>query len=433
MNDRVTPSKGVTDYYIDKTQGPICSIACGAGTVYRNYSINNASDHPINGQINNASGLQEILGNKFIVKNGYTINNSEMPEKFKSIIINQREELLENLRIGIHKKVGITYTRGNGIPNNHYKYVGNEGKMVTQVFCSAMSFQNARKFKKSWLDLAGIILEATYEATIRSAYLRSIDTEPEPEMESTNKNKVYLTLVGGGVFLNEDIAIFNAIKKAIKIAQTENLGLDIILVDYEGKFKKYLSQWRDNLFREPIIFSSSDTQSIIKCKLKEVPIEIDNELFCNVYGLAKNGDFEEIFIKFNSDLRNFINYIPRESTSGYGFLAQAIFWVNISAILKLILDYNCSVCLPLKQRTIQEVKFVDINSTDEWDQAILQILANRLTHERKTHERETHERETHERFNRNEANQKIKELFQNISFLKNKYLKYKNKYLNYHP
>ena len=32
-----TPEMGVTGYVNDRTQGPCCAIACGAGTVYRNY------------------------------------------------------------------------------------------------------------------------------------------------------------------------------------------------------------------------------------------------------------------------------------------------------------------------------------------------------------------------------------------------------------
>jgi len=36
----VTPEKGITDYILDKTQGPACALACPAATVFRNYMIN---------------------------------------------------------------------------------------------------------------------------------------------------------------------------------------------------------------------------------------------------------------------------------------------------------------------------------------------------------------------------------------------------------
>ena len=37
VGPNVTPEDGITGYVHDKTQGPACSIACGAGTAYRNY------------------------------------------------------------------------------------------------------------------------------------------------------------------------------------------------------------------------------------------------------------------------------------------------------------------------------------------------------------------------------------------------------------
>jgi len=35
----VNPEQGVSGYQFDKTQGPACAIACGAGTIYRNYFV----------------------------------------------------------------------------------------------------------------------------------------------------------------------------------------------------------------------------------------------------------------------------------------------------------------------------------------------------------------------------------------------------------
>ena len=35
----VTPERGVDGYEHDHTQGPACAIACGAGTIYRNYFV----------------------------------------------------------------------------------------------------------------------------------------------------------------------------------------------------------------------------------------------------------------------------------------------------------------------------------------------------------------------------------------------------------
>ena len=37
MGPDVTPEDGITGYFRDRTQGPACSIACGAATAFRNY------------------------------------------------------------------------------------------------------------------------------------------------------------------------------------------------------------------------------------------------------------------------------------------------------------------------------------------------------------------------------------------------------------
>jgi len=35
----ISPEQGVDRYENDFTQGPACAIACGAGTIYRNYFV----------------------------------------------------------------------------------------------------------------------------------------------------------------------------------------------------------------------------------------------------------------------------------------------------------------------------------------------------------------------------------------------------------
>jgi hypothetical protein len=37
ISPNITPEHGISGYQHDRTQGPACSIACGAGTAYRNY------------------------------------------------------------------------------------------------------------------------------------------------------------------------------------------------------------------------------------------------------------------------------------------------------------------------------------------------------------------------------------------------------------
>lgn len=83
----VTPDDGVTRYRDDKTQGPACAIAAGAGTIYRNYFV------PVGGECGQTrkrqlDGLAEVgvaLGHAlgrpvdalWTMRNGYALCSSE--------------------------------------------------------------------------------------------------------------------------------------------------------------------------------------------------------------------------------------------------------------------------------------------------------------------------------------------------------------------
>lgn len=53
VSPKITPENGVDRYEHDHTQGPACAIACGAGTIYRNYfvEVNNQIGQSSNNQI----------------------------------------------------------------------------------------------------------------------------------------------------------------------------------------------------------------------------------------------------------------------------------------------------------------------------------------------------------------------------------------------
>ncbi|MEL7121705.1 MAG: hypothetical protein AAFO07_19810, partial [Bacteroidota bacterium] len=52
IKPNVSPEEGIGIYEYDRTQGPACAIACGAGTVYRNYFVE------VKGQIGQTSAYQ---------------------------------------------------------------------------------------------------------------------------------------------------------------------------------------------------------------------------------------------------------------------------------------------------------------------------------------------------------------------------------------
>jgi O-acetyl-ADP-ribose deacetylase (regulator of RNase III) len=66
-----------------------------------------------------------------------------------------------------------------------------------------------------------MVLEATYEATFLTAVRK---------LKTAGNKKLFLTLVGGGVFGNPDNWLYDAILYNLK--KFKNSGLDIIFVSY---------------------------------------------------------------------------------------------------------------------------------------------------------------------------------------------------------
>lgn len=230
-NPHRTPEDGVGIYEFDATQGPACAIACGAGTIYRNYFVN------INGQVGQTSTNQidclkemgnELENDKFHhwqMLNGYAfatrLGLERISKQIKTKSVKEYEYLKGKLRIGIQWDSEVTINRNRN--------------MITQVYCSALPVAYSNIEKELWSDFARLILEGTYEATFFTAL---------KNYEKTGNNKVFLTLVGGGAFGNDDEWIFNAI--AVSIKKFINTPLDIKIVSYGD------SNWKVKQFIDSI-------------------------------------------------------------------------------------------------------------------------------------------------------------------------------------
>ncbi|MBB1368702.1 hypothetical protein H5154_20385 [Pseudoalteromonas sp. SR44-5] len=226
----VTPEHGVDGYEYDRTQGPACAIAAGAGTIYRNYfaNVNGEIGQTANNQIDCLSDIGAALGNKnnrlWQMKNGYALASEEglieINEKINSATKSELDKLKALLRIGIQWDTEVTL--------NDLK------QTVSQVYCSALPVAYSQIPPTLWANFAKLILEACYEATICSAILN---------YQKTGNNKVYLTLIGGGVFGNDRQWILQAIERALKLY--EYADLDIFIVSY-GSCDPYVQKFIDN-------------------------------------------------------------------------------------------------------------------------------------------------------------------------------------------
>ncbi len=213
----VTPEQGIDRYENDRTQGPACAIACGAGTIFRNYfvKIDNQIGQTSTHQIDCLDLIGQELGNDqsdlWSMENGYALIDQEgllkINQQLEILTDTQRENLKGKLKLGIQWNTEVT------LANNKQK--------VSQIYCSALPVAYCETESTYWEPFARVILEATYEATLFAALINK---------DQTQSNVVYLTLVGGGAFGNEEHWILEALEKALN--NFKNVPLDVKVVSY---------------------------------------------------------------------------------------------------------------------------------------------------------------------------------------------------------
>ena len=221
-NPSVTPERGVGIYEHDRTQGPTCAIACGAGTIYRNYFVPcvNAEGQSVLGQsaahqIDCATDLGNLLGNTngklWKMENGYLFPTDQGLQQITNGLQlaseSERETLRGELSIGLQWHADVT------LPGCEHR--------VSQAYCSGLPVAYGRQPTDDWTDFARLILDAAYEATICAGILNATET---------GSTTIFLTLLGGGVFGNRDEWIIRAIERGV--AKYRDHDLDIRIVSY---------------------------------------------------------------------------------------------------------------------------------------------------------------------------------------------------------
>lgn len=217
VNPSITPDQGIDRYEFDRTQGPACAISCGAGTIYRNYftAVNGQIGQTANNQINCLDLIGNALNNDklnlWTMQNGYALFNQKgllaINKKIAHLSETGREKLKEKLKTGIQWDTEVT------LSDTKHK--------VSQIYCSALPVAYSDIESSYWEPFARIILEATYESTLYAGILN---------MLNNNSNKVFLTLIGGGAFGNEEHWILDSLQKTIR--KFKNVPLDIKIVSY---------------------------------------------------------------------------------------------------------------------------------------------------------------------------------------------------------
>jgi hypothetical protein len=219
VGPQLTPEDGVDRYEDDRTQGPACAIACGAGTIHRNYFVPfDQGDTRLLGQtadrqLDGFADLAAALGLPVQMRNGYAFVTREQLSAAGRLLADlpqtQRDELAGLLRVGVQAGTEVTWR--------------DAGHTVTQVFCSALPVAYVGGDPQEWEPLARLVLDAAYEATLAAAAHSGA---------ASGNRTVYLSLVGAGAFGNPVTWVVDALRRAVRLHR--DAGLDVRMVSYGG-------------------------------------------------------------------------------------------------------------------------------------------------------------------------------------------------------
>lgn len=219
----VSPEDGVTRYAHDRTQGPACAIAAGAGTIYRNYfaPAGGGQGQTATRQIDTLAVLGDALAERlgrpvqalWTMRNGYALGTADGLAAITQCLQQAPDHDLQRLRgllaVGVHRDVVVTYAPPGHRPR------------VTQVHCSALPVAYSGVAADAWQPFGRLVLEAAYEATLLAAL---------EQVQRGGSATVLLTRLGGGAFGNPGPWIDDALVRALWIV--EHAGLDVRLVSF---------------------------------------------------------------------------------------------------------------------------------------------------------------------------------------------------------
>lgn len=266
------PESGVTEYIYDHTQGPFASISAAPGVIYRMYYIFYSSQTPAeqwrqttDKQIKLLDIFEKDSLNLFPTKNGYVVWSSMEGDVSPSDI--------NKIKIGYHGNIQVTF--GFVLGNNQVE-INDSSQIINQVFTAAIDFGGTNSFLRDnpqAIKRGKLILDAAYEGTIKAAALHG-------------KRKVFLTLIGGGVFGNDWDWIAESIVKNEDFIKKS--GLDVTLFVYNlntaigdvNSFKKQMVQMANKCNGKFLIYKENgiyelQLDSHMSEKLYELQIQLN--------------------------------------------------------------------------------------------------------------------------------------------------------------
>lgn len=250
-NENNTPDSDdfVTQYLNDKTQGPIASISAAPAAVTRVYTpfyeADLAAEEWAQTRDRQISMLYE-LPEYYTVSNGYIINYGG-EEAFDERSL---DAVVRKIHVGLHKDVQVVFGERE---KGHMSVVTKPNQRVSQLTCAGMNLMQGQSGTDN-KKLEGSALKA--QALLRAAYQASYYAAI-----AMGCKKLFLTLVGGGVFGNPLPGIFSEIVKAHKeIGMSKyNCSLEnVYLIFYSMPPAKEFNAFVDDLKKNGVPFDSNE-------------------------------------------------------------------------------------------------------------------------------------------------------------------------------
>ena len=239
-NPKSTPEMGITIYQHDRTQGPVCAMACPSGTLYRNYFAMPLHNGDIDGtaqseyrncQLNMLDGVMSDLIKEtppihMVEQNGYILPMTLSDiTNLKNLLAASEVKMMELVK-------RVKYFVQEDVPVLSSEDDGKEVNRVSQIFCSGFPFVTKYSEPITKIDqkplinssIARMILYAAYNATFAHAV----------KMAKTQNKiiKVFLTYIGGGEFGTATTDVIIDIVRDILQKTCSNYPIEVYMVDY---------------------------------------------------------------------------------------------------------------------------------------------------------------------------------------------------------
>ncbi len=226
----------LTDMLPHAVQGEEASISAAGATIFRKYFMMEYYY------------LLEQLKDKLPTKKEKKDERLRYSIDFdKALSYKYYESDIKKVGIGLHRDIVVSSGYGTGSKDQGTQarldiVVDRQGKVdttktqiISQVFTSAYSMISVRSKKlinKNVKDLAQMLLDASYEATVKAAYLAL-------ESKRLEQQELFLSLIGGGSFLNDMVWISHALSRPEFVDFIKKTGMHVHLIYRPDKPRAY--------------------------------------------------------------------------------------------------------------------------------------------------------------------------------------------------